>query len=254
MGGVATNPGAALDAIASGCGCGNDTKKQRFGCADIRPCCGLNGPEDDSGIAAAPVAYPVTELSGPDGDCKFGSLAVCEEGSYTGQLSHGVYEGFGVLRSSRSTYDGEWLRGIRHGHGKENWVDGRNYEGQFSNGKFEGAGSMTWLRKRAANDGRGQVWADDRSFEGQFHDGKFAGIGTMTWLTGNGKMICKGQYDNDQKHGIGSFSWPDGRVYHGAWREGQRSGEGTYTTAEGVSKGGIWAKDKFVRWVDEHAM
>lgn len=24
------------------------------------------------------------------------------------------------------------------------------------------------------------------------------------------------QYENDKKHGIGVFSWPDGRKYHGA--------------------------------------
>jgi len=38
---------------------------------------------------------------------------------------------------------------------------------------------------------------------------------------------------NDKKHGIGTFKWPDGRKYCGAWKDGRQHGRGDYYLASG---------------------
>lgn len=38
---------------------------------------------------------------------------------------------------------------------------------------------------------------------------------------------------NDKKHGIGTFYWPDGRKYHGAWKDGKQHGRGEYFLVSG---------------------
>ena len=49
-------------------------------------------------------------------------------------------EGFGVGKrelkgpttlESGAVYEGEWLNGQRDGHGKQEWLDGSRYEGQW---------------------------------------------------------------------------------------------------------------------------
>ena len=36
------------------------------------------------------------------------------------------------------------------------------------------------------------------------------GYGIFTWADGR---IYEGQYKEDTKHGIGTFIWPDGKIY-----------------------------------------
>jgi len=93
-----------------------------------------------------------------------------------------------------------------------------------------------------------QEWSDGRMYEGQFQKGKFHGHGRMEWNTPSGKMIYEGQYHNDQKHGQGQFIWPDGRIYKGEWEAGKRHGKGTYINAKGDPREGIWQDDKLENW------
>lgn len=55
---------------------------------------------------------------------------------------------------------------------------------------------------------------------------------------------------NDQKHGRGTFEWPDGRKYIGEWYEGKQHGRGTYIK-EGKKREGIWEMGKRLHWVNE---
>jgi 1-phosphatidylinositol-4-phosphate 5-kinase len=41
-----------------------------------------------------------------------------------------MINGNGVYRSvDGSFYEGEWRKGVKHGHGNESWIDGSHYEG-----------------------------------------------------------------------------------------------------------------------------
>jgi len=51
------------------------------------------------------------------------------------------------------------------------------------------------------------------------------GKGTFTWADGR---IYVGDYKNDKKHGTGIFKWPDGRQYDGEWKNGKQHGNGKY--------------------------
>lgn len=43
------------------------------------------------------------------------------------------------------------------------------------------------------------------------------GLGTYKWLDGR---MYHGMYENDKKHGFGVYVWADGRAYVGDWFEG----------------------------------
>jgi len=44
----------------------------------------------------------------------------------------------------------------------------------------------------------------------------------------------------DQPHGQGTMTYPDGRTYTGAWRDGQENGRGTMTWRDGDTYTGEW--------------
>jgi len=44
------------------------------------------------------------------------------------------------------------------------------------------------------------------------------GEGTFKWPDGRTYV---GAYINDKKEGFGSFEWPDGRKYSGHWKDGK---------------------------------
>ena len=49
---------------------------------------------------------------------------------------------------------------------------------------------------------------------------------------------------NHKKHGYGVYSWPDGRVYEGTFKEGQFHGEARFTSAKGKMRIGLWNNGK----------
>lgn len=51
------------------------------------------------------------------------------------------------------------------------------------------------------------------------------GYGIYTWRDGR---VYKGEYRDDKKHGFGIYKWADGREYAGNWYRGKQYGLGTY--------------------------
>lgn len=137
-----------------------------------------------------------------------------------------------------SSYLGQLVNGQRHGHGKRSSQTGE-YEGQWEFDTQHGRGT--------------QKWTDGRVFEGQFDQGKFEGEGRMEWRTQKGLLVYEGQYKDDLKHGFGKFVWTDGRTYEGEWCCGKRHGRGRYINAKLETKVGYWLDDKFDRWEDDAA-
>ena len=74
------------------------------------------------------------------------------------------------------------------------------------------------------------------------------GEGVFTWQDGR---IYKGDYKDDKKEGLGVFSWPDGRKYDGEWSQGKQHGKGLYTKANGDIKYGEWRDGKRIRWMSK---
>jgi len=123
----------------------------------------------------------------------FAELQVCTAG-----------EIYGGDASGQEVYTGDLINGLRHGHGRCVFPDGRVYTGEFARGKMSGEGQMCWPT--------GEVY--------------------------------EGQYFEDRKSGQGKFSWPDGRSYNGEWFRGKQHGRGTYTDATGKNWTGEWRNGK----------
>lgn len=147
--------------------------------------------------------------------------------------SKDVGEAQTITYDDGSTYTGQVVDGLRHGHGIRECSTG-SYEGQWEADTQHGRGK--------------QIWTDGRTFEGDFVHGKFDGYGKMVWHTQKGLLVYEGQYKADLKHGSGKFAWGDGRIYDGEWNRGMRHGRGKYTNANSQEKVGYWVEDKFDRW------
>ena len=119
-----------------------------------------------------------------------------------------------------------------HGKGKYSFYneeyDSYNsyYEGDFENGKFEGAGQM--------------VFADHSTYVGQWQAGVRCGDGIAVFVTGNvfhglwqyDKMLrgvysmkSGDKYDGElvdgKFEGYGKYYWTDGKWFEGTWKEGK---------------------------------
>jgi hypothetical protein len=61
-------------------------------------------------------------------------------------------------------------------------------------------------------------------------------------------------FKNGYPDGKGIYTWSDGKVYDGVWKQGMRNGKGTYSFAEdGKAKilTGIWENDRYIGPVPE---
>merc|ERR1712061_137783 len=67
--------------------------------------------------------------------------------------------------------------------------------------------------------------------------GKMNGSGLFTWKDGR---VYEGEYKEDKKDGHGVFKWLDGSHYAGQWRDGKQHGMGTTTKTSGEKRSGEW--------------
>ena len=154
---------------------------------------------------------------------------------YTGQVVNGRRHGRGTLTwPSGDIYEGDWRDDKQNGKGKYTWPDGTIYEGDFVNGNFTGKGKYTW--------------SSGNVYEGDFVDGNFTGKGKKIWVDGS---VYEGDWRDDKRTGKGKCTWGKdtkwaGDVYEGDWRDGKRTGTGTYTYADGRIQSGRWKDGKFL--------
>ena len=59
------------------------------------------------------------------------------------------------------------------------------------------------------------------------------GFGIYTWKDGR---VYEGEYKDDKKHGFGIYTWSDGRRYCGYWGKGKQHGLGTYLVPNSSEK------------------
>ena len=148
------------------------------------------------------------------------------EGFYTGQWIGKNMHGKGKMElTDGSSVEGTWIDGeLTTGR---QVLDGKVYEGQFLRGKRHGHGTCQF--------------EDGRHYIGTWTNGRMDGEGRMTWPDG---MFYEGQYVDDKKSGVGQFTWADGRMYSGEWSKGKQHGTGTYMDSKGHSWTGTWESGK----------
>ena len=73
-------------------------------------------------------------------------------------------------------------------------------------------------------------------------------FGIYTWQDGR---MYEGFYRDDKKHGYGIYTWSDQKKYAGWWSLGKQHGLGVFISKEGKKKLGIWEEGKKLRWLSK---
>ena len=151
---------------------------------------------------------------------------------YDGEVSTatGKREGRGryAYPNKAFTYDGEYVGGKKHGHGKFTIEGHSHYEGSFENDEIEGEGR--------------QVYADGSVYEGSFHLGERHGKGSFTDRRKRERYV--GDYRFNARHGEGVLVLEGaGATYSGHFEENKPCGQGKLEPADGAIYAGTFARD-----------
>jgi hypothetical protein len=123
-------------------------------------------------------------------------------------------------------YDGDWMQGKPHGMGSEVLPNGETYRGTWVDGQRHGHGELNRL--------------DGSRYVGDFADGLRNGEGSERSTAG----LYRGSWEADMPDGEGAFFGNDGSSYRGQWRNGQRDGVGRFDDGRSSSYDGDWTADK----------
>ncbi|OMJ66179.1 hypothetical protein SteCoe_37076 [Stentor coeruleus] len=102
------------------------------------------------------------------------------------------------------------------------YIDGNTYKGEIKNGMRSGQGEFICLVKRPQN-----FTSTSSSIKDKDHD-----------------EIYKGNWENDEMSGIGTYTYKDGSVYIGEWKHGMRNGEGEYEITNLFKYKGNWVNNQ----------
>jgi len=139
------------------------------------------------------------------------------------------------------SYNGTYVEGLRTGQGVYTFKKfGDTYEGQYEENRKHGFGRMTYRN----NKGEEEEEAEEESAapRGGSYLGNFCA----------GMRGCKADANPSEVASEGTFTYTNGDVYVGQWKEGKKSGKGSYTYAkDGTKLIGEWEAGKITsgKWV-----
>jgi len=154
---------------------------------------------------------------------------------------HGSKEGHGrcMFFPQQDYHEGEYHDNLRHGPGKYQWKNGRQYIGMYQHDFRHGHGVFTY--------------PNGERYEGNFEKGQRGGMGSFDFLEtkANGSGITMGQYKGEWKagkyHGKGRIIWGStGHSYEGEFVQGCMHGYGVKKDETGtVLQQGYWVRGVF---------
>lgn len=211
----------------------------------------------------------------------FGAYTYPDGNQYVGEWRDNNRNGLGTLTwADTSKYVGQYQKGDRHGLGTMTWANGNRYVGEFQGDKLNGRGTFTWADgekyvgefRNDSRHGQGIFYGADGTIKqsGEWADGNlsrsfaidtsrfpFDGQGsarvtlppcpntgrkhncTGSVTYSNGRY--EGDFQNDERHGQGTYVWTGGefggQTYVGEWRNGRTNGQGTTTWSSGQFSG-----------------
>ena len=154
--------------------------------------------------------------------------------TYRGSLLRGLPHGDGSLVTGdgamRSTYDGTFVDGRRHGSGRASLQ-----RAGPGGSDFEALSHYTgdWQADRYHGHGAFQDAATADSYTGGWVDGKREGDDCIAIEYGRSHYV--GSFRNDVKHGRGLLKFNNGGQYAGEFANGIYHGRGRLTLADGVT-------------------
>jgi len=168
-------------------------------------------------------------------------------------------DGSGVMYypSSSSRYVGEFKSGRREGFGFLYLPNDGNYMGYWKNNRYEGEGI------RLMGDGKIEqgIWKEGQLTKPMANlnlrlDGnaiKFKpGCISGNCFEGNGiklypdGMIYLGDFKNGNRNGFGKVYNPDKSIYEGRWVNNKMDGSGMFIDDRGVKKTGVWKENTYI--------
>jgi len=162
----------------------------------------------------------------PKGDRNAGLLTLPSGRTVPVYPSELAYTGEALYRwPDGREFDGDWSQGIPEGMGSELLPDGETYRGTWVNGQRHGHGELNR--------------SDGSRYVGDFADGLRDGEGSERSSTG----LYRGGWVADLPHGEGAYFGNDGSSYQGQWRNGQRDGVGRFDDGRNSSYDGDWTAD-----------
>ncbi|KAE8894330.1 hypothetical protein PF005_g2639 [Phytophthora fragariae] len=201
-----------------------------------------------------------------------GVLTFGSGGSYTGEFANDLFEGFGVLRVPKSQhpltkqwlrgekYEGDFLRGLKHGRGTWQTRSGDQYDGELKQGLYDGRGVCVYGASgdvydgefvRGLRHGRGELrFRNGSTYSGAFRLDNFHGFGRMSYGSGGIHGTYVGEFVDGKRHGQGVRTYGNAaanktnrRRYEGAWEDDEPHGTGVLErdgcTAVGIFERGL---------------
>lgn len=137
----------------------------------------------------------------------------------------------------RDTYDGEFVEGYRCGWGTYVFTKNSDaYTGQWEQNMKHGLGKMTYSSKFGGDEEEAADEGGAAKPRGGFYHGYFTkGL--------RGSPETKTPEPGESSKNEGTFTYCNGDVYIGQWKEGKKHGTGTYACAsDGTKLKGEWSK------------
>ena len=135
-------------------------------------------------------------------------------------------------------YSGGLKNGLFNGLGYLAFLDGDNYYGSFRDGRFDGegvysyndnTGALAWQFKGLFQNGQtnsGKLYNDDNSLVIYVRSSDMDTLVGQNWR-------YSGSFDTRGQNGFGVFTYHDGSVYYGDFKNGLADGTGTYADTNG---------------------
>ncbi|ESL10895.1 hypothetical protein TRSC58_01364, partial [Trypanosoma rangeli SC58] len=168
------------------------------------------------------------------------------------------------------TYEGDFVKGKRCGHGVCTFQNGRRYEGEWEGDKMHGKGKLfgapgvddfveyTGLfvngeRSKASGECRyangnvykGEWLHDKRHGHGELHLDRTSSTPGYTPRMGDPHIVeYKGEFRDDAPNGMGEFLYSDGSSYRGECTGFSRHGKGEHRTVKGDAYKGFFQMDR----------
>lgn len=194
-----------------------------------------------------------TDYQCVEGDCKEGWGRVTVNNIITdATFKNSTIDGVAYITyPNGSFYHGQYKENRRHGIGFYQWENGNAYIGGWKDGKQHGLGYTT---NKAGLITSGGIFEDGNLLQEATDDyraGKKDGNCTGNCADGFGKYtynngdIYWGFFKNNQRFGVGSYYWSNKSKYTGAYTlGGKRNGYGMYTYVDGSVFKGMFVEDK----------
>ncbi len=189
--------------------------------------------------------------------CVYTSKNKTRSGTYTGHFKNGKYDGKGkyVWKHDGSTYLGEWKDNLFDGKGTFRGADGQILGKNWKKNKMTGPGKRIYLVEDPDSKPMTQIESGtykNGDLNGKckmvFYNGVFDGVckndartrGTYKYKNG---MSVSGKWKKTNQYGKCKIQYSDGVIYEGEATKGIPSGMGKYTWKDGTIIRGSWRED-----------